>query len=105
MRVFGAAYTSENLQGDRLVLEQTILMPLPDHSGTFMEGIPGTQPGEDIHVLDMEGVYLNEGKYSQVVWRYGGRQMKLTYYGEISSKELIAIAETVNYSDAEPSTP
>ena len=105
MRVFGAAYTYENLQGDRLVLEQTILMPLPDRSGTFMEGIPGAHPGEDIHVLDLEGVYLNEGKYSQIIWRYGGRQMILTYYGEISPKELIAIAETVNYSDAEPSTP
>lgn len=48
--------------------------------------------------------YINlepEYRYSvanAVVSEDGGRQMELTYSGEISKEELIALAETVDYS-------
>lgn len=97
-RTAGAAYTYENTDGDKLVLSQTILMPLSGSSGCWILPVSGSRLGEEVRVLDMKGIYIREEASSRLIWRYGGRQMELTYSGEISKEELIALAETVDYS-------
>lgn len=97
-RTAGAAYTYENTDGDKLVLSQTILMPLSGSSGCWILPVSGSRLGEEVRVLDMKGIYIREEASSRLIWRYGGRQMELTYSGEISKEELIALAETLDYS-------
>lgn len=92
-----ATYTYENAGGDRLVLSQTILMPLSG-SGHWILPVSGSRLGEEVQVLGMDGIYIREEASSRLIWRYGGRQMELTYSGEISKEDLIALAETVDYS-------
>ena len=48
--------------------------------------------------MDMDRLYGKEEGYSRLVWRYGGRMMEILYYGDISQQEIIALAETVDYS-------
>ena len=93
-----AAYTYENAGGDRLVLSQTILMPLSG-SGHWILPVSGSRLGEEVQVLDMDGIYIREEASSRLIWRYGGRQMEFTYSGEISKEDFIALAETVDYTE------
>lgn len=99
LRIYGATDTYENARGDRLVLEQTILMPLGDNTVHWDMPISNSRPGEEVQVLDMDGIYFPQEGRSRLVWRYGGRRMELTYDGDISKEDLIALAETVDYSE------
>ena len=87
-----------NSTGDRIRLQQVILSYLPNGNGHYTFAIPSTHPMEEIKVLDMDGLYGKEEGYSRLVWRYGGRMMEILYYGDISQQEIIALAETVDYS-------
>lgn len=96
-RADAGTYTYQNDSGVQLVLTQKILSPLPD-CGYYIPATTSTKPMEKIRVLDMDGLYVQEEDYAHLVWLYGGRQMELTYYGDISKEDLIALAETVDYS-------
>lgn len=96
-RADAGTYTYQNDSGVQLVLTQKILSPLPD-CGYYIPATTSTKPMEEIRVLDMDGLYVQEEDYAHLVWLYGGRQMELTYYGDISKEDLIALAETVDYS-------
>ena len=87
-----------NSTGTRIRLQQVILSYLPNGSGHYIFSIPSTNPMEEVKVLDMDGLYGREEGYSRLVWRYGGRMMEILYYGDISKEDLIALAETVDYS-------
>ena len=97
-RAIGGTYTYQNDNGVQLVLTQYILSPLPK-CGYFIPATTSTKPMEEISVLGMDGLYVQEEDYAYLVWLYGGRQMELTYYGDISKEDLIALAETVDYSE------
>ena len=101
----GATYTYEDAEGVQLILDQGILCPLPDQNGSFWYGITSSQPMENVEVADMEGLYSQEDRYSQLYWRYGGRMMWIYYYGDISKEDLIALAETVDYENGIPALP
>ena len=94
----GATYTYQNQEGVTLVLSQLVMMPLPNNSGCFLPGFTCSQPMEEVKVLDMDGLYGKVEDYNYLVWRYGGRWMEILYYGDISQQEMIALAETVDYS-------
>ena len=92
----------QNSAGDRIRLQQVVLsyLPnLPNGSWHYSFSIPSTNPMEEVKVLDMDGLYGREEDYSRLVWRYGGRMMEILYYGDISQEDLIALAETVDYSE------
>ena len=96
-RTHGGSYTYENLNGEKLVLSQTILMSRAN-SGYWIVPVSGSQLGEAVSVSDLDGIYIQQEDHSRLVWHYGGRMMEILYYGDVSKESLIAIAETVHYS-------
>lgn len=101
----GATYTYQNQDGATLILDQFILAPLPDGGFRFFPEISSVKPMEEIQVEGMDGLYVQEEDCARLLWRYGGRLMEITFHGQMSKEELIAMAQTVDYENGIPVIP